>query len=190
MFSNKLCLLKCTPRYFKNVPEAISKPLPWVLGLAQGMWEMSNKCQSLKKAKESIPPMSMRASGSAGPGSTGTSYRSIKEGAHPTFPGRSREDRGHWGSPSPGQSASPWGQEQVCPRDVGRQAGLDQQSPRPGRAGLWELDMCCPGVPLGQGMVAREGWDGILSPGWDTHTHRIAEFLEWKRSPRSSPTQP
>lgn len=99
----------------------------------------------------------MRASGSVGPGSIGAIHSFIKEGAHPTFPGGSREDRGHRGSSSPGHSAPPWGQEQACGRDMGMQAGLNQQSPCPGRAGLWELDVCHPGVPLGQRLVAEMG---------------------------------
>lgn len=90
----------------------------------------------------------MSASDSVGPGSMGAIHCSMKEGAHPTFPGGSREDREHWGSSSPGHLASPWGQEQACSRKMGIQAGLNQQSPCAGSVWLWELEMCHPGMPL------------------------------------------
>lgn len=159
------------------MPEAISKPLPWFLGLAQGIWELLNKCQSLKKVKESITPHSVMSSGSVGPGSMATTQWVHQGGAHPTFPGRGREDRGHWGSPSPG-----------CLHLPGERSSLWQGH---GNAGLPRAaePMCGQGRAVGAGHIPcwdRAWWPGGLRGSSEPWGEGISQLGRAKQ-PRSSP---
>lgn len=165
MFSNQLCLIKFTPRYLKNVLKAISKLLPWFLELAEGNSQLSNKCQYLKKAKENITPCLCRLVALWGQDPWGLPLSPSRKGSIPPSQVEAGKTGGTGAAPALGTWHAPGDRSRPkLGRDVGMQAGLNQQSPCASRAELWELDMCCPRVPVGQRLG---GWDKVLSPGKD-----------------------